>query len=382
MDNNKSKMEIIMKKIVLISMLGLLLFGCGQAQQDIKEDIQIEEAEQSDAANKDNVENQNNTDESDIDEKSNQKETNDDIESDQKQNTGEEQKETKNNDFTFADVSDIEFAFSSGAGGWSTYLYIEEDGRFYGNFHDSDMGCTGEGYPGGTIYYCDFSGKFTNPVKIDDDTYQFEIESLKCEKEEGEEEIIDEILYIYSYPYGMDDADKLYMYLPGKDTKDFSEELQMWLFLTDNEKELPFYALYNENPEYGFVGYQYEAESVYDKIMEDLEKVKEETDEHEESLKSGLLSQIEMNQTSQTIFTCWDNELNSIWNDIKLYLPEEEYNQVLSEQREWIQKKDAKAEADAADCEGGSLYPTIYYGSEAESTRERCYELVEYLKDY
>ena len=374
-----------MKKIVLISMLGLLLFGCGQAQQNIKEDIQTEEIGQSDAANKDNVENQNNTDESDIDVKSNQEandEIADDMESDQKQNMDEEQKEIKNSDFAFDDVSDIEFTFASGAGGWSTYLYIEEDGTFYGNFHDSDMGCTGEGYPGGTIYYCDFSGKFTNPVKIDDYSYQFEIESLKCEKEEGEEEIIDERLYIYSYPYGLDDADKLYMYLPGKDTKDFSEELQMWLFLTDNEKELPFYALYNENPEYGFVGYQYEAESVYDKIMEDLEKVKEETDEYEESLKSGILSQIEMNQTSQTIFTCWDNELNSIWNDIKLYLPEEEYNQVLSEQREWIQKKDAKAEADAADCEGGSLYPTIYYGSEAESTRERCYELAEYLKDY
>lgn len=374
-----------MKKIVLISMLGLLLFGCGQAQQDIKEDIQTEETEQSDAANKDNVENQNNTDESDIDVKSNQEandEIADDMESDQKQNMDEEQKEIKNSDFAFVDVSDIEFTFASGAGGWSTYLYIEEDGTFYGNFHDSDMGCTGEGYPGGTIYYCDFSGKFTNPVKIDDYSYQFEIESLKCEKEEGEEEIIDERLYIYSYPYGLDDADKLYMYLPEKDTKDFSEELKMWLFLTDDEKELPFYAIYNENPEYGFVGYQYESESVYDKIMEDLEKVKEETDEHEESLKSGLLSQIEMNQTSQTIFTCWDNELNSIWNDIKLYLPEEEYNQVLSEQREWIQKKDAKAEADAADCEGGSLYPTIYYGSEAESTRERCYELAEYLKDY
>lgn len=370
-----------MKKIVLISMLGLLLFGCGQAQQDIKEDIQTEETGQSDAANQNNIENKDNKEESNADAESNQK-INDDTESDQNQDKGEEQKETKNSDFTFADVSDIEFTFASGAGGWSTYLYIEEDGRFYGNFHDSDMGCTGEGYPGGTIYYCDFSGKFTNPVKIDDYSYQFEIESLKCEKEEGEEEIIDERLYIYSYPYGLDDADKLYMYLPGKDTKDFSEELKMWLFLTDDEKELPFYAIYNENPEYGFVGYQYESESVYDKIMEDLEKVKEETDEHEESLKSGLLSQIEMNQTSQTIFTCWDNELNSIWNDIKLYLPEEEYNQVLSEQREWIQKKDAKAEADAADCEGGSLYPTIYYGSEAESTRERCYELAEYLKDY
>ena len=113
-----------MKKIVLISMLGLLLFGCGQAQQDIKEDIQTEETEQSDAANKDNVENQNNTDESDIDVKSNQEandEIADDMESDQKQNMDEEQKEIKNSDFAFVDVSDIEFTFASGAGGWSTY---------------------------------------------------------------------------------------------------------------------------------------------------------------------------------------------------------------------------------------------------------------------
>ena len=377
MESNKRKMEINMKKIVLISMLGLLLFGCGQAQQNIKEDIQTKQAEQSDADDKDNVENQNNKEESDIDAKSNQKETN--TESDQNQ---EKDKDQKDIDFTFADVSNIEFAFASGAGGWSTYLYIEEDGTFCGNFHDSDMGCTGEGYPGGTIYYCDFSGQFSNPVKIDDDTYQFEIESLECEKEEGEEEIIDERLYIYSYPYGLDDADKVYMYLPGKDTKDFSEELKMWLFLSDNEKELPFYAIYNENPEYGFVGYQYEPESVYDQIMENLEKVKEETDGYEKSLESGILSQIEMNQTSQTIFTCWDNELNNIWNDIKFYLPEKEYNEVLLKQREWIKEKDAKAEADAADCEGGSLYSLIYYSSEAESTRERCYELAEYLKDY
>ena len=53
-------MEINMKKIVLISMIGLLLFGCGQAQQDIKEDIQTEETGQSDAANQNNIENKDN----------------------------------------------------------------------------------------------------------------------------------------------------------------------------------------------------------------------------------------------------------------------------------------------------------------------------------
>ena len=37
-----------MKKIVLISMIGLLLFGCGQSEQIIKEDNQAKQTEQSD----------------------------------------------------------------------------------------------------------------------------------------------------------------------------------------------------------------------------------------------------------------------------------------------------------------------------------------------
>ena len=46
-----------MKKIVLISMLGLLLFGCGQSEQNIKEDNQAKQTEQSDADNQNNIEN-------------------------------------------------------------------------------------------------------------------------------------------------------------------------------------------------------------------------------------------------------------------------------------------------------------------------------------
>ena len=42
------------------------------------------------------------------------------------------------------------FEFSSGVGAWSTELTMLEDGTFWGNFHDSEMGETGEGYPNGT----------------------------------------------------------------------------------------------------------------------------------------------------------------------------------------------------------------------------------------
>ena len=44
--------------------------------------------------------------------------------------------------FSFADVADREFYFSSGVGGWYTVLCIHEDGSFDGYFRDSNMGET------------------------------------------------------------------------------------------------------------------------------------------------------------------------------------------------------------------------------------------------
>jgi len=41
--------------------------------------------------------------------------------------------------FSFADVANLEFYFSSGAGAWRTVLYIHEDGSFDGEYLDSDL---------------------------------------------------------------------------------------------------------------------------------------------------------------------------------------------------------------------------------------------------
>ena len=61
----------------------------------------------------------------------------------------------------FQTMAGLEWSFSSGAGAWSTELYIQTDGSFSGDFHDSDMGdCTDE-YPYGTLYFCAFSGRMS-----------------------------------------------------------------------------------------------------------------------------------------------------------------------------------------------------------------------------
>ena len=59
---------------------------------------------------------------------------------------------------TFADLAEYQFEFCSGAGGWATDFTIDSDGHFSGEYHDSDMGVTGDGYENGTVYISVFDG--------------------------------------------------------------------------------------------------------------------------------------------------------------------------------------------------------------------------------
>lgn len=156
------------------------------------------------------------------------------------------------------------FCFSSGAGGWSTELSVEADGSFTGLHHDSDMGDTGEGYPNGTVYICHFQGKFSQPVKVDDFTYSMRLESMEQEETAEEEIIEDGIRYVGSYPYGLDDADEILIYLPGSQQQDLPEGFVNWTWAFDpwdtedelsrnGEGKLTQYGLYNVSGEQGFV---------------------------------------------------------------------------------------------------------------------------------
>lgn len=87
------------------------------------------------------------------------------------------QDNTVGTEFSFADVSDRTFYFSSGAGGWFTELHINSDGSFKGFFLDDDMGDTGEAYPNGSEYNCEFSGVFGGLEKVDEYTYKMNMVS-------------------------------------------------------------------------------------------------------------------------------------------------------------------------------------------------------------
>lgn len=167
-----------------------------------------------------------------------------------------------NDGFDFSVLSDLEFIFSSGAGGWATLVRIAPDGTFSGDFYDSEMGMAGDDYPDGTVYICNFTGKFTSLKKIGDYEYSMKCENLTQEGIEGEEEIINGIKYITSTPYGFDDAGEFRLYLPGKDISELPSEYTEWIYGLEESKVLDFYGLYNVVGKQGFSSYSMESDSV------------------------------------------------------------------------------------------------------------------------
>ena len=173
-------------------------------------------------------------------------------------NAATEQPITEEDIFSFLDLQNREFYFASGAGGWRTVMRIKVDGSFSGVYSDSEMGSVGDGYPKGTYYLCEFEGVFADPVQVNDYTYSVKIAELRCLKEPETTEIIDEILYHYSTPYGIDGAEELLIYLPGAPIAELPEEYINWVqsAIADPEAtELPFCGLYNATEQNGFSSY-------------------------------------------------------------------------------------------------------------------------------
>ena len=149
------------------------------------------------------------------------------------------------------------FIFTSGAGAWGTELTIAPDGTFTGMFHDSEMGAIGDENPNGEVYICEFSGAFTDFRRVSDTVYTMRLERLDTVGTPDEYYIDDGIKFIYADPYGMDDADVFYLYLPGTPRADLPEGFLSWVRLEEGVDALPddLFGLYNEGGEQGYYAY-------------------------------------------------------------------------------------------------------------------------------
>ncbi len=155
------------------------------------------------------------------------------------------------------------YVFSSGAGAWGTELTLYPDGSFEGEYSDSDMGDSGDGYDA-THYSSIFTGRFINPVKINDMVYAFELESISYEKPAGTEEIVSwdggetHVREIYTDAYGLAGGKTFYLYVPGTRVSKLPEECVNWTYgvggLSEDKKSLEAYGLYNTDEQYGFFG--------------------------------------------------------------------------------------------------------------------------------
>ena len=93
----------------------------------------------------------------------------------------------------------------------------------------------------------------------------------------------------------------------------------------------------------------------------------------------AAMSQAEMNSLAYQLYQLWDVELNEIWGELRDTLDSATMSQLTQEQVQWISLKESDAEQEAAQYEGGSMQPMVYSITAYTWTKERVYELVEYL---
>ena len=283
---------------------------------------------------------------------------------------------------SFAGIpEEVQFYFASGVGGWGTSLFLQQDGSFYGSFHDSDMGDSGDGYPNGTRYVCVFSGSFSEPSKVNEYTYIFRIDQIAYENEPGIVEYADGVRLIYSEPYGLDNAEDFLLYLPGAPLSALPEEFLGWVRyndLSDTEDTiLPMYGLYNENAEEGFSGYCCFNAPYDDAIGGMISTASLQSFRLENQLSYEPYPQAQLNLKSGELYEIWDDCLNGIWAYLKEHLDVEAMDALTAEEISWIKEKEAAVAAAGSEVEGGSIQQLVENSTATSWTKDRVFALYE-----
>ena len=278
--------------------------------------------------------------------------------------------------FDFSQLEYLEFHYNSGAGAWGTVLIIRPDGSFWGPYQDTDMGDQDEAYPNGSFHISNFSGQSSQLQRQDAYTGVLKIEELHYDVEPGTVEIRDGARYSYTTAYGLTETEELVLYLPGKPLEQLPEQYLSWANLYGYEGTvLPHYGLYNPGHETGFYSL-----NILDAIRSSVETAEKAEADIDLWLETHY-TQADMNDAAQQKYQVWDDALNQLWADLKGLLGEEEMRELTNEELAWIREKEAAALEAAAEYEGGSIYPAVYSGTLTSLTKQRVYELLEYLPD-
>ena len=160
------------------------------------------------------------------------------------------------------DTPPLEFIMATGASSMYTSLTLHPDGSFEGVYWNSEN-IAAEEYPRGTAYYCEFSGKFDEITKMDEYSFSMRLTELNCGTERDKVWIQDEIRYIGSEPFGVEQGETFRFYLPGvplaeldEDFAEWSPDYYLWredsIGRDESIDRMDVYGIYNVEGGYGF----------------------------------------------------------------------------------------------------------------------------------
>lgn len=150
--------------------------------------------------------------------------------------------------------------YSSGAGLWESVIYLNADGTFTGNYHDTNQGESGEGYTM-TDYQSVFEGKFKDIKMTEDYAFEMTLDYVKTKEPEGTDKIEEwdegvKVRVINTAAFGIAGGENFVFYLPTAPMSELSEEF-LWCNPGRYEKTetLERYGLYNVVTDAGFFTY-------------------------------------------------------------------------------------------------------------------------------
>jgi len=120
------------------------------------------------------------------------------------------------------------FAFADDSGMWANFLALNRDGSFASAYTDVVPEETGEGYPNGTVYYCDYEDAFRNIQQVNSYTWTMTLEVEEGEMEFGEAWVENNVCYVFTEPFGLAGGTTFSLYSPDAPLDELDEEFLMW----------------------------------------------------------------------------------------------------------------------------------------------------------
>lgn len=281
-------------------------------------------------------------------------------------------------DISFSDLAAYRFDYSSGAGGWGDELHIAKDGYFYGLYHDSEMGESGDAYPDGTVYSCNYSGQFTNLTKVADNVYEMTVTGMTYANTPNTEEISDNVRYVYSTAAGLPESGTVKLYMPGANLSAIDSDIYdgYLAMYEEGNKSLSAPVIVCQSQGSGFYG----TESDYKESAElDYTSYKYSYDYYAEEAANATDSATKLDCANSNA-RLMNQLLNELWTIYKHNSDSATFEKALAAQRTWLSDKETQMQAAQAACADATEGQAASASKEAELTIARCKELVEMIK--